>query len=148
MLVKNGSLWLYEYYKIKAGRFFSRRRTLKAKIEATEASLKKWEGLRQNVLDEYGLTNDSSVICPKSDTRKYILVIGSTSCHLCELSDGGDEPPSIYCRRCPIFEFQGEPCDRGSNSPWTQWLDKNDPEPMIALLENTLLYLKTKKEEE
>lgn len=45
------------------------------------------------------------------------------------------------CMRCPIVDANGETCD-GEGSPYSMWVENNDPKPMIQILKRTLNHLK------
>lgn len=134
--------WKEEFYPMRAWD------TLKE--AAAEHSLKKWIGLRSENLARHGLIADGSAIC--EEERQHIsLSINDRTCALCKhyLRLGSCEAP---CASCPIMQLTGYSCDDdayhrenyGTESPYGQFLDNKNPEPMIALLERVVDYEKAK----
>jgi hypothetical protein len=112
--------------------------------EALEHGLRKWKGLRPEVLEQYGLKARNSVVIRMQDYRPVFDVDGS-SCALCKIFRRSVPFP---CSGCPILFYpvigdSGRPssvglrCDEYS-SPYYTFLRTGDPGPMIRALEEAL----------
>lgn len=96
---------------------------------AIEHSLKKWRGLRPEVLQEHELCQDSAdhrYIFEEFESDPDGMWIDCSSCALC-LEFHSD------CERCPIEGACEEP-----DAEFVLWMDSGDPEPMIQRLEEAL----------
>lgn len=83
------------------------------KREAVQYSLLKWKGLREL----------QGELPP--------LAVNGSTCALCHLYVDAD------CQDCPLYKHQGGTCDDPC-SPYRDWYQDRNPEPMIAALEQTL----------
>lgn len=122
--------WLKEYYPQKVTKKLVKSMTWK---QAVEHSLRKWRGLRKEVLKKYGLEKDRTEI---SDGKSYI-VINYKTCALCKKSSDPRNDGVINCDLCPLPRVLGyNPCtDPG---PYTKFGWDGDANPMIRALEKTL----------
>ncbi len=124
--------WLARYYPTPAAEV--------AEDDAILHSLRKWRGLRAEVLAVHGITTSGRRLYDAC-TGARVLPLEATSCALCvhymETEDE-DGHPERLCTRCPLTFVRGTPCDDAVDEqpPWFAWTEDNDPEPMIALLED------------
>jgi hypothetical protein len=110
--------------------------------DALEHSIQKWEGLRQGVLQEYGLHRDASGLSlTVADSLGNKLAINDQTCALCyHYTENNEE---IDCLRCPLraekvrrrqdpdaFADDTLSCDR----EYSIWAAISNPIPMIELL--------------
>lgn len=106
-------------------------------VDATRHCLRKWQGLTTENLRKHGLHIERAEIFKASDfyLEKPLLRLSSDNCALCQMY------MSKYvnsCSQCPITKSRGGvPCD----DEWGTFCMKDDPQPMIALLQSTLEYL-------
>ncbi len=127
--------WKALYYPVEADE-------VKGRIETTQHSLRKWEGLRPDVLKEHGLE-----LC-RGQLNEWIsetavstrLWISGDSCALCKQFDGAGEGD---CEQCPLAMVrEGVTCVRSmrqeESSPYAHFMDNKDPEPMIQWLQAAL----------
>lgn len=138
--------WKEEFYPIPAD---------KAKgdaLTAVDHSLKKWEGLRADNMKRHGCYAAGSAI---SDdlldvvTDDGTMLLNCETCALCKYKDSLDDERT-YCDKCPITLATGSPCDdlyadddgdEAAVIPWDEWTARQNPEPMIAVLETTRKWL-------
>ena len=114
--------WKAEYYPVEA------HDAAGTAIEATQHSLRKWQGMRREVMDAYGVT--------------VIEIVAFTDCALC--CYGRRLNAGRQCDACPLKQTLGRPCDCApvlGRSEWRAWMSYNDAEPMITALERTLTRL-------
>jgi len=123
--------WLAKYYPTPAN-------SKEARQDPIGHSLRKWRGLREKVLDRYGLTKTYDEIWADVFDNFYV---DSVSCALCvkymKDDDGSSEESRFAaCEECPLFKVLGHPCDYGigQDSPYKFWCTDVDPEPMIKAL--------------
>jgi hypothetical protein len=123
--LKSARAWKQKYYPVAASQV---PRTA-TPLEMTEHALRKWRGLRPNVLARYdlGLVRICHTELQGPGLR---LPIHSQSCVLCRRFIKTD------CLQCPLYRNLGAPCDRGYG-PFYVWSRFHDPEPMIKALELT-----------
>ena len=88
-------------------------------MAALKHSLQKWKGLEPAVLAEHGLKNKWGTLLDGIQEFSF----GSTNCALCVR-----RPAS--CQGCPLISC-------GNENGFL--IDRNDPQPMIALLEHKLV---------
>lgn len=114
--------WKEEFYQVHT--------SYVTKDKALAHSLKKWEGLRREsrarhevTIDQYGRLNDQ--------LGQHFHIDGS-SCALCKLHRN--------CAGCPLVEERGADCDMKimGTSPWHEWSEKQNPEPMIKLIKGAM----------
>ena len=121
--------WKEEFYRKPAGDTSTE--------EALHHSLKKWQGLRTENLNRHGITvtAGASLIDDSPGTLRF--GIDSESCALC-FHYMYTTPRS--CEACQLFKVRGSRCDNNSTSqsPFSLWQLKHDPEPMIALIEKAI----------
>lgn len=98
--------------------------------EAVAHSLRKWIGLRVANRDKHDVSHPEHQwsIC---STGRQVFDVNDASCALCR---------RFTCETCPLaLARDGFPCDSKtageSLSPFVEWRDHDDPEPMIAALE-------------
>lgn len=147
--------WRDEFYPTRAFDFHDKDINLENKLAATEHSLQKWRGLLPENLKkhrvrtgEYGHVEAATVLpvflhglmLDRTEDHSQVL-INSASCSLCVLSRDD-------CRECPIVHKRGRRCDvpldgdsEQASSEWHAYRVKQNPKPMIKLLENTRAYL-------
>ena len=111
---------------------------------AAAHSLKKWEGLRPEVLQEFGIKQYRSTLLGGDDE----FPLRSNTCALC-LNFIGDESftEDKQCAKCPLAIVRGGvPCTAGMEyecrSPWDEMVRGNNPEPMIVWLKQAVEYSK------
>jgi hypothetical protein len=126
--------WKAEFYPVPASE-------IKTVREAIEHGLRKWKGLRPGELKAHGLVLSGAVLQSPGDVEEPSVPITSSSCALCHLC--ADKRGSVHCHPCILTEIRGRACDRAigateSRSPYANFLENGDPEPMIALLEQAL----------
>lgn len=108
------------------------------RLTALQHSLQKWRGLRKSALYRHGLVKSADFTGISFGDEQSFL-ISSLTCALCELSlsKEGD------CSNCPLFLARGERCDEEYSeedlSPYHSFTMKNDPEPMIVLIELAIM---------
>lgn len=117
-------------------------------ISALKHSIRKWEGLRPETLEEYGVyftAKGSSIFITPEESKDYIppaearLYINSTSCALCMLK-------ATRCSNCSIvgMRYDGTelPEDEFTCEPeFAKMVRNKNPEPMISLLNETLKWV-------
>ena len=108
---------------------------------AIAQSLQKFRGLRQEVLAKHGLTRIGSEgrMYPKiGELGGSWFDIDATSCALCDqyyLTFPGDDHG---CADCPLYKELGNMTCYEDDAPYNVWYLRNDPEPMIEVLEKML----------
>lgn len=121
--------WMSEFYPVKPNKRMTKR-------QAIEHSLRKWEGLTKENLNKHGCHKDWKSII---DDNYGTLDIDGESCALCVkyYYKDGDEH---LCNRCPLSKSLGNSCDNFAleSSPYLQWLNDNNPLPMIEALRKLL----------
>jgi hypothetical protein len=130
-----GEEWLATYYQAPADTI--------PESEAIAHSLRKWEGLKPEVLSAYGLRPTARGI--RLD-HKLLLEVNSSTCALCELYYDPDEENDENverCSSCPLAKARdGVPCDSSygdeDGSPYNLWREYYDPSLMITWLEKAL----------
>ena len=134
--------WKEKYYPVAAEEIAKNKST--GPIELIEHSLQKWRGLDD--LDQYGITIGCFGLLYKGQDFE----INSETCSLCQkyfkLPVLMMERASS-CGNCPIVLASGRPCWGYKGSGWDTWVDYNDNQPMIKLLEQTLEFYKEKNRE-
>lgn len=110
--------------------------------DALEHSIQKWEGLRKEVLQEYGLHVDiSGLSVAIADSLGNKLAINDQTCALCHHYEEGDE--GVNCFRCPLrAEKVRRLHDPDELADYTldcareyrAWTIVDNPVPMIELL--------------
>lgn len=100
-------------------------------IEATQHALNKWTGLLPENMNKHDVAYDFSSIC----YNNTFLDIASSTCSLCIKYLDGDN-----CSNCPIFKTVGRSCfeNPDGESEYDIYRNRENPEPMIRLLERTL----------
>jgi hypothetical protein len=130
-------------------------------IRSVEHSLRKWKGLQRNnllrheclpvVLDPdarppiyEGIADAKWISSPHGTEERHVLCIDATTCALCfhYLKGVVGEPED--CNLCPLQQTLGRSCDR-PGEPFSDWVLRADPMPMIRALEITLKRLKKKE---
>jgi len=112
--------------------------------EAIRHCIRKWEGLRRPVLEEYGLEALLRGGDLSDGSGKIVFGMGAASCALCRRhSETSDiQYTEIRCEECSLFAVRGEPCCESArspnSSPYDRWLRFADPEPMLVLLNQAL----------
>lgn len=114
--------WKEEFYPIRA-------KHVSEEEDAVEHSLRKWIGLRKENLDKHRISTGWIGI---SDGDEYVYIDSST-CALCQRYF--DDEAVNECASCPLFDLLGKRCDNGDDSPFVIWGEYENPEPMIAALE-------------
>ncbi len=128
------STWKAEFYPIEASKVRGKRKALKH-------SLRKWIGLRKGNLEKHGGE------AYQGDLRfaDGIFEVDSDSCALCELYVGLQGT----CEKCPLLAAHaGTRCDHQNKgevfTPFADFLENSNPEPMIRLLRKALRQLEGK----
>lgn len=101
-----------------------------AAVAAIRHSLRKWEGLRPDVLKAHGTT------------RLELHMTGGDRCSLCYLATARRRVAvlslgSDICAYCPLTQAGQPPCDE-PESAYREQQDTHDPQPMIAALRAAL----------
>lgn len=120
--------WKAEYYPVPA--------TEVAKADAVAHSLRKWEGLRLEAVERYGLAAGGRMLRNQHREAGVFMII-DTTCALCiqylEARHG--------CPLCPLKIVRGVPCDvdleigdHTEPAPYVEYIHGGDPEPMISWL--------------
>lgn len=125
--------WLATYYPAPASEVHHE--------QALAHSLRKWEGLRPEVLKEHGLRSNGYYLYG-SGSDSSILMLGESSCTLCA-SFYNDHDRETPCAACPLAIARGGvPCDElmegEGSSPWGHFAKTQDPEYMIGWLRRAL----------
>lgn len=127
----------------------------KTLIEATEVSLHKWKGLRLDNLKKHSIKKKEDFLI---DSEGYTLTVGSDSCSLCWFSgivffdptpNRGTAILHVECKKCALGNMYPGICgyncyysekDIGvyGDDAYSQWIDEENPEPMIQALEELL----------
>lgn len=135
--------WASKHYATPADAFRGLSRSdLQTQLRAARHSLRKWRGLREDVMVEHELRfspHGSRMLTYREETRLYI---DASSCALCKLCTGEDE--TVQCSQCPITRA----ADRTCAHEYAAFSRSGDVEPMIALLEKTVRYLERQIEAE
>lgn len=129
--------WVKEFYPVKACEVKGGNR------ELLEHSLKKWRGATKENTETYNCEYiDYNIIakCTLSemkDQERLILGFGHTTCALCLAHKAkGRFGINLYdCDKCIIVLSGNPPCATGNSAYFES---RNDPAPMIALLEKIL----------
>ena len=134
--------WSKKFYPIEA----SKVKTVK---EAIRHSLRKWRGLRKNQLSLHGLEKKAY------RETKFIIKVGNVgddivfwvddeTCALCHMfmDMEGDGDRCDRCDRCPLCEGKD-----GCEDEFEEWVQDDNPEPMIKALEKCLRKLGKREKE-
>lgn len=143
--------WKEEFYPIPASKVVG-----SDDVALVKHSLQKWIGLRDENLHKHNLhkvMHESNPILSSADNR-YEFRISGENCALClaHAIEVEDEYTVHACETCPIYKSRGgfacDECDEhasneelSSVNPWSEFVDYNDPEPMIEALEVALSYV-------
>ena len=125
--------WKKEFYSKKPSKRMST-------LEAIKHSLKKWKGLTQKNLKKHKvLKPDQEIYIVDIKTEFYnTFNITDESCSLCiKFRRKFFKYEFHECENCPLYKIDNIPCTNGKN-PYLKFVDKNDPKPMIKLLEKAL----------
>ena len=133
--------WKEEFYPVPA----DDRRAKRSHTAAVNHSLKKWRGLTKENLEKHGLTKESGHLIIPINGGGCITISGATCALCCMEYERTAYPMSDlekFCRRCPLFRALGRKCDgpllvSEEPSPYSEFLSKDDPLPMIKALEKT-----------
>ena len=93
--------------------------------EAVAHSLQKWVGLRSANLEKHGVLH----YLGKLYEGHYVFYIDEESCALCQHYWSAN-----VCKRCPLNHVLGHDCVSGNPSPYDEFIDRDNPEPMITAL--------------
>lgn len=131
---KNLNNWMKEFYPVKACNVKGGNK------ELLEHSLKKWRGATEENTKAHNCAYaDYSIVakCNISDIADQgCLVFGYTTCALCQVHKCKAFDGTHYdCNKC-IIVLSGNMSCPTSDSAYSE--SKNDPAPMIALLEKLL----------
>lgn len=131
--------WIADYYPETAENIVQRTRD---PLDLLDHSLRKWMGLRPDVLSRYGLkvirsSTEGPVKIVDMDDLEWYLPIDCNSCSLCCAYPDDD------CSDCPLLLARGIPCDQKTDlayidetrAPFVSFFEDADPEPMIDLIE-------------
>lgn len=124
--------WKAKYYPIPAAEVPN------DDITIVQHAIRKWEGLRPDVLRWHGIEKSKKTIIADN----AYLSINAGSCALC--LKYLNRKKAMDCTDCPLKTQLGYPCDEhGMGSPYLAWVEYDNPEPMIQALHDTLKMLKT-----
>ena len=101
-----------------------------AQAAPAKHSLRKWEGLRLEVLQQHQIHKSRCSIGGDDG----LMLMDDESCALCVRHFAPKTKGDAYCDGCPLLEHLGRNCFQSDASPFRQWGNGNDPEPMIAAL--------------
>ena len=119
--------WKKEFYPTPAERFAGRKLTHANGLRAIDHSLRKWRGALKKNTKRHGVKFEDGYI---GNTQiPEALKFRVSSCSLCRLS--GNHYIVCSCRNCPIYKTTGGVCLEASR----EVIERNDPRPMIHLLE-------------
>lgn len=104
--------WLDEFYPVEA--------TSVSAEDAVKHSLLKWEGYRPANMIKHGMTKERTYTCIKDSDDKSFYAYES-SCALCVHFTCDDDCPLVHCA-----------------DEYREWVQRNDPEPMISKLKAIL----------
>jgi len=101
--------------------------------DALAHSIRKWEGLAPEILEQHGITLDGGL---KGETGEPRFYINDKSCALCEcyIQHDVEEESEKQCTPCPLYQYLGLSCDRLSSGPFAVWITEHDPKPMLTAL--------------
>jgi hypothetical protein len=137
--------WLRTYYPVTAHALAADGDA--SDVDLVEHALRKWRGMRPEVLKAHGLTTGVTFDLydlHKAEPDQLVLNIDSSSCGLChKYFTLAADPP---CHQCILTRVRGKSCAHHAESdkeykeysPWGYWTRRADPEPMIQLLEQAL----------
>lgn len=136
MSEKTAQDWLNKYYPVSADD------SAGSWLEAAEHSLRKWRGLTDEVLEEYGLNRSKTLVGTKAvrDHGVAVLLLDGDTCALCVKHDRdncGYDDDSDKCPECPITLSGGVGCNE-TNSPY----DVMHVPKMIETLETAVKWVK------
>lgn len=119
--------WLKEFYPVAAGSVAARA----SDVTLLEHSIVKWRGALPAALKRHGL-------------KQPPIDFNSDSCALCERYAVGSG-----CEGCPLYEYRGGfSCSHRKPSepaaPFSDWLMRDNPRPMLALLRAALRKARSK----
>lgn len=126
--------WLKEFYPVEAHHVTWE--------EALDHSIRKWTGLRSKNMKRHRLKFSEMNYRFLHDTEhdRIFLSIDAGSCALCVHHDFDER---YNCRSCPLAKSRGGvPCDSRTFeeqtacrlSPYSEFVERGNPEPMIAAL--------------
>jgi len=133
--------WRKEFYPVSA-------RARKAKQAPAAHSLQKWLGLRKEALERHGLTLDKGSLLTERGT--LVFEMDDTTCAFCAVhrDDEFETPWERRCSKngdpCPLIALRhGLRCYENELrpyrlSPYDALIIKNNPEPMIQLLQRAV----------
>lgn len=130
--------WKAEYYPVPAHKVPAK--------DALAHSIRKWEGLRPEVLSRHGLWAYSGMVRECKDERVVRLEVDSDSCALCWhfFNDSAFDT----CAECPLAQVRGGvPCDcttpgeesAGRNAPYYEFCRQGEPGRMLYWLKRAAL---------
>ncbi len=111
--------WRKEFYPVPASDAAT------SDLEAARHSLRKWRGLRQEILEKHDAEVD------EAGHRTPPISVDDCSCALCCRHLNNEEG---HCGECPLIVLTGFHCG-GHQKQWSAWVDCYNPEPMIEALE-------------
>ena len=124
--------WMAQYYPVPAVE-------VRSEKEAVIHSLVKWTGLRPENLAEHKLRHAFGNF---RDNFGHNFLVNGGTCALCRLVED-------VCEECPITRVTGASCEgyayteeEPGSDAYNEFVIADDPEPMIALLKETLEGLK------
>ena len=116
------------------------------RANAAAHSLRKWQGLRKENLARHQLKASGSALFAADVTdfmnARAEMYVDGCSCALCECyHDNNSTSYETACENCPLTKVLGHKCDDRESaeiSPYFKFVSEEDPEPMIAALEQVL----------
>lgn len=145
--------WKEEFYPATAeemkDRFDSRSATA---ADLIKHCIQKWVGARESNLVRHGLSKVSDDCFLAEDTAGgyKCFDFDSQSCALCAVYQSQSERYHP-CERCPLYVSRDHvSCTNKSDSedisPYDDFIDNNNPEPMIEALEDALAWVNQRSE--
>ena len=115
--------WKKKYYPVEPTGDMSER-------EAIKHSLRKWQGLTPEILEEYELEKGKTRIFDFGDNDCKCFWVDNNSCALCMIYEND-------CELCPLPRTLAGNCTYG-NSPYEIWAITGNAQPMIDALKRCL----------
>lgn len=141
--------WKKEFYPVEAEDVAAA--TDSGDLVLLNHSLQKWIGLRDENMIKHNVYKGCSVTI--YDSENYEFEVNSKTCALCHIHYRFVDGEGSACKTCPLFKVRGSRCDILTDeeevenefgtgaiitSPWDSYVDNEDPEPMIKLIEEAI----------
>lgn len=135
--------WMKEFYPTKP------RENIESELQAARHSLKKWTGMREEVLEAYGITYKDkrfhSGLKEDAGLYKDYYPIGINTCALCEFHKLKAHYEFPDCSDCILNKICIECGEK--YSAYSYFIKSCNPEPMIEVLERAVKILEEEQSE-